>query len=147
MYGFICWRYRSEGSMVANKRFRLFVIMIVLVAAGLVLFGVPSSKFNFASSVVAAPYDQNNQPGEPLCLQMQPDGSMPPLATITCSQTVLFDMPGGSGVVKDGAVLAVGAGSRWFIQGAPVTDKSGQLWQAIFVGGPHCPYIPLTCTR
>ena len=133
--------------MIRQHRFGLVTAVIVFIIAGVIVFGVPYGRFNWATSVAAQPYVQPPVP-ESLCpIPTGPDGRMPPLVTITCTQTNVFDMPGGSPVFKDGATVSVIAGARWFPAGPAIADKSGRLWQAIFVGGPHCPYVPLTCIR
>ncbi len=131
--------------MLRQHRFGLVSAIILLTIVGVVVFGVPYGRFNWANSVSAQPY---NQPSEGLCpIPTGPDGRMPPLITITCRQTEVFDMPGGTPVLRDGTTVRVIAGARWFPAGPPIADKSGRLWQAIFVGGPKCPYVPLTCIR
>jgi hypothetical protein len=132
--------------MVHRHRFGLVTALIVLIIVGIVAFGVPYGSFNWANSVSAQPY---NQPAaEQLCpIPTDANGRMPPLVTITCAQTEVFDMPGGTPVTRDGITVRVVAGARWFPAGPPIADKAGRLWQAIFVGGPRCPYVPLVCIR
>jgi hypothetical protein len=127
--------------MNMQHRFRVVAIITLIAIAGFVILGIPYGKFNWANSIIAAPYD------EPINLPTGPNGQLPPLITITCDRTSLLDMPAGNIVVRDGTGLSVIGGSRWFTVGNPVADKSGTLWQAIFVGGPKYPYVPLNCIR
>jgi hypothetical protein len=131
---------------VHQHRFGLVSLLVIFIIVGVMVFGIPYGRFSWANSVSAQPYNQ--PPGETLCpIPAGPDGRMPPLVTITCSQTDVFDMPGGTPVIRNGSTVVVVAGARWFPAGPPIADKSGRLWQAIFVGGPRCPYVPLTCIR
>jgi hypothetical protein len=125
-----------------QHRFRIIAVLTLVVIAGFVILGIPYGKFNWANSIIAAPYED-----EPIVLPAGPNGQLPPLITITCDRTNLLDNPAGNVVVKDGTSLSVVGGSRWFMVGNPVADKSGTLWQAIFVGGPKYPFVPLNCIR
>ncbi len=129
--------------MGTQLKFRLIVGIFLLIMAIIFIFGVPYNRFTWSNSVAAQPY---TTPEQPIVLPLL-NGQMPPLITITCGSTPVYDSPGGSAVVKDGLIVQVVAGSRWFLVGNPVADKSGRLWQAIFVGGPQYPFIPLGCIR
>ncbi len=130
--------------MLGKYRFGIISLFLLVMLAGFVLFGTPYGRFTWENSVSAAPYSQTQN----FCfVPTDANGKLPPLITITCSQATLYGEPGGATVVNDdGSAMVVTAGARWFPVNKPVADKSGRLWQQIWVGG-GCPYVPLTCVR
>jgi hypothetical protein len=139
------------ATMFAKYRFPALVAIFSVLLLGFVLFGLPYSKFNWSNLISGQPYSgqggDTGQGGEPAAfLPLNPDGSRPALVTILCD-TAVFDVPGGVPVVTNGQTARVLANQRFFVVGEPVADKTGRLWQAIFVSGRRHPFIPLSCIR